>query len=379
MLKCDQTIKEYVDSHLQEAVDLLEALGKIPAPTRHEEKRAKFCMEWFIQQGADEVWIDDIKNVICAVDCDKHEEIVVFMAHTDVVFPDEEELPVRREGNRLYAPGIGDDTANLVNLMMAAKFILRRNVSMKKGVLFIANSCEEGLGNLEGCKEIFNSFGDRITEFYSFDGYMSQCISVPVGSHRYRIAVKAEGGHSYKDYGKENAICTMASLIQALYEIELPKEEKTTCNVGHIEGGTTVNSIPQEAAILYEYRSSSEKCLAVMNEKFNKVISDFENAGKRVTTQILGIRPGKGDIDEENLQSWTEKNITTIKKYYDGPIDCQPYSTDANIPLSRGVLANTIGTVIGDGGHTREEWIDIDSMESGISIALDLMLQYVKE
>ena len=153
----DQIIKDYVDEHLQEAISLLETLGKIPAPSRHEEKRAEFCRNWFLEQGASEVWIDEAKNAICAVDCDKYEDIVVFMAHTDVVFDDQEALPMRRQGNKLLAPGIGDDTANLVNLMMATKYILSKKVHLKKGMLFIANSCEEGLGNLDGCKAVFRS------------------------------------------------------------------------------------------------------------------------------------------------------------------------------------------------------------------------------
>ncbi|WP_312832204.1 M20/M25/M40 family metallo-hydrolase [Sedimentibacter saalensis] len=374
----EQLIKDYVDANLQEAIEFLEKLGKIPAPSHHEEKRAEFCKKWFVEQGAEKVWIDEAKNVICAVDCDKHEDIVVFMAHTDVVFPDIEELPMRREGKKLYAPGIGDDTANLVNLMMAAKYFLSNLIPMKKGVLFVANSCEEGLGNLDGCKEIFNKFGNRITEFYSFDGYMSQCTSIPVGSYRYRISAKADGGHSYLDFGNENAIYTISSLIQALYEVEVPTEEKTTYNVGFIEGGTTVNSIPQEASILYEYRSPSQKCLSEMEEKFNKIISDLRNSGKNINTEILGIRPGKGKMNEELFKSWTESNISVIKKYYDGSIDLQPYSTDGNIPLSKGIFANTIGTIAGGEAHKREEWVDLDSLSAGMSIALDLMLKYAK-
>lgn len=371
-------INDYVNAHIQEAIELLEKLGKIPAPSYHEERRSEFCSKWFKDQGAEAVWIDEMKNVICAIECDKYDEIVVFMAHMDIVFPDIEELPLRREGNKLYAPGIGDDTANLVNLMMATKYILNNKIPMKKGVLFIANSCEEGLGNLEGCKEIFKKFGDRITEFYSFDGYVSQCTSIPVGSYRYKISVKGEGGHSYLDFGRENAIQIMASLIQDLYKIEIPKAEKTTYNVGYIEGGSTVNSIPQEASILYEYRSPSQKCLDDMAHKFNTVLSNFKNAGKMITSEVLGIRPGKGEINEALLKSWTEKNINIIKKYYDGPMDLQPYSTDANVPLSRGVLANTIGTIVGGEAHKREEWVDLNSIPAGMRIVLDLVLQYAE-
>src|SRR5699024_3608926 len=155
-----------------------------------------------------------------------------------------------------------------------------------------------------------------------------QCTSIQVGSYRYKISVQEDGGHSYLDFGNENAIYTMTSLIQNLYEIEVPTEEKTTFNVGHIQGGSTVNSIGEEATILYEYRSSSLKFLYSMEEKFNKVIANFEKSDKRITVDTLGIRPGKGEFDEEKLKYWTEKNIDIIKMYYDGPIDQRPFSTD---------------------------------------------------
>ena len=374
----DKLINEYVNSHIAEAIKLLETLGKIPAPSYKEDRRAEFCLKWFQEQGAENTWIAEAKNVICTMDCDKFDDIVVFMAHTDIVFPDMKELTMKREGNRLYAPGIGDDTANLVNLMMSAKYFLNKKSCMKKGIMFVANSCEEGLGNLSGCKEVFNKYGDRINEFYSIDGYLSQCTSTPVGSHRYKISAKSEGGHSYLDYGNENAINVISSIIQGFDKIVLPDEEKTTQNVGYIEGGTTVNSIPQEASMLYEYRSSSQKCLMEMEEVVTNLISGIKNEGKNISVELMGVRPGKGEMDEESFNVWTENNISTIKKYFDGPIDTQPYSTDANVPLSIGVLANTIGTISGADAHKREEWVDLDSVPVGMKIVFSLMLKYVK-
>lgn len=377
-MKKQSDIKEYTVSNFREAVNLLEKLGRIPAPSGHEDKRAEFCLDWFRKQGGKNAWIDERKNVFCSLDCDKYPDIAVFAAHTDVVFPDTEELPLKREGKRVYAPGIGDNTGNLINLMMAAKYILNKDIPMGRGIIIAANSCEEGLGNLEGCKEIFRRYGDRITSFFSFDGYMSQCISIPVGSHRYKITVKTQGGHSYKDFGRENAILTMAYIVQKLYDIKLPKEEKTTCNVGCAKGGTSVNSIPSEAYFNYEYRSSSGKCLEIMQERFEHVIGSFKRAGKDVSVENLGMRPGRPEGENRLLDEWTQKNIRIIRKYYDGPMDTAAFSTDSNIPLSLGILANTIGTVTGEGAHTRQEWIDTDSLIPGTGIILELMLGYAK-
>ena len=370
-------IEAFIRQHKEEAVDLLEELGKIPAPSHKEEKRAAFCKNWFEKVGCKDVRIDGAQNVICQFCCDKYEDIVVLMAHTDVVFDDMEELPMTREGNILYAPGIGDDTANLVNLMMGAAFLTEHADELKTGIMVVANSCEEGLGNLKGCKEIFKNYGSRIKAFYSFDCYLSACIYTPVGSHRYQIQVQTEGGHSYRDFGRDNAIHIAAQIVNELYQIEPPAGETTTYNVGTITGGTTVNSIPQEAVLLYEYRSSSEKCLKEMEEKFQQVIEKFRRQGKMVNVEILGIRPGAGEYDKTELETWTKKNIACIREFYDGAMDVSPGSTDANIPLSKGILANTIGTVKGGGAHTREEWVDLDSIPTGMGIVMNILAQYL--
>ena len=323
------------------------------------------------------MWIDEAQNVICKFSCDRYDEITVMMAHMDVVFNDTEELPMRRDGDILRAPGIGDDTANLMNLMLATRFLVQHKDRLHTGLMIVANSCEEGLGNLKGCKEIFNNYGDRIRRFYSFDGYMSQCTSIAVGSHRYRMQVQCPGGHSYLDFGKDNAIQIAAEIIHELYRITPPQQEYTTYNVGRIEGGSTVNSIAQEVTLLYEYRSASEACLQVMKGELNRVVNEFRAKGKKINLEVLGVRPGCGDGDKTELKKWTSENAACIRQYYEGELDLGPYSTDANIPLSRNVLANTIGTVKGAGAHTRAEWVDLKSLPAGLGIVLSLMNRYL--
>lgn len=370
-------IKNYILNGMDETKELLENLGKIPAPSHHEDRRAQFCKRWFLSQGAQHVIVDDAKNVVCEINCENAESIAVFMAHMDTVFEDEKEFSVRWENERLYAPGIGDDTANLVNLMMTYKYLKKYENNLKKGILIVANSCEEGLGNLDGCKEIFKNYGERIDEFYSFDGYISQCTNRPVGSYRYKIDVKVTGGHSYADFGRKNAIVELSNIIQELYEIAPPKDEKTTYNVGKIEGGSTVNSIAEHACMLYEFRSESQKCLKEMKDKFYETISKHKKEDVEVKVEVIGIRPGSGWRDKEKLVKWTKKNVNIIKSCFDGELDLKASSTDANIPLSKGVFANTIGTVIGGLAHTENEWIDFSSMKIGQEIAIRLVSQYL--
>lgn len=250
--------RAYAREVYEEELELLRRLARIPAPSHHEERRAAFIREWLVEQGApeDSVRIDEANNVILSLGGEEHEECAVFSAHTDVVFPDTDELPLHEDETRLYAPGVGDDTANLVGLLMAARFFIRHKLPLDRDILVVANSCEEGLGNLEGTRALFRALKRRVHEFTSFDLYLGMHVTSAVGSHRWRVRCTTEGGHSWENFGRDNAIEALCSFIEDLYAMELPKEAKTTVNVGRFVGGTTVNSIAEEAAVLVEYRSA---------------------------------------------------------------------------------------------------------------------------
>ena len=134
-----EELDRFIASCKDEQAELLMTLGRIPAPSHHEEKRAAFCKKWFEHEGCNEVWIDEAQNVICKFNCDRYDEITVMMAHMDVVFNDTEELPMRRDGDILRAPGIGDDTANLVNLMLATRFLVQHKDRLHTGLMIVAN------------------------------------------------------------------------------------------------------------------------------------------------------------------------------------------------------------------------------------------------
>ena len=140
-------------------------------------------------------------------------------------------------------------------------------------MLVVANACEEGLGNLDGTKALFAKYGTRIQGFYSFDIYMPLCCSSAVGSYRYKITCKTPGGHSYANFGDPSAIQLLCGLVNELYQIQPPVRSRTTYNVGRIEGGTTVNSIAQQASMLYEFRSTAQDCLEEMEEKFRRAVA----------------------------------------------------------------------------------------------------------
>lgn len=382
--KIKQLATAYADECHEEELELLRTLAQIPAPSGHEERRAEFIRDWLLAQGApvESVRIDDAKNVILSLPAGAgaaDDGIAVFAAHTDVVFPDTEPLPLAESATRLLAPGVGDDTANLVGLLLAARYLMRNRIALDRPLLVVANSCEEGLGNLAGTRELFRQYDGRVREFTSFDLYLGMHVVSAVGSHRWRVMCHTQGGHSWENFGRDNAIEELCSLIEDLYAMELPTAAKTTINVGRFEGGTTVNSIAEDASVLVEYRSASEECLELMYGKFVGLVEEHLRKGSRIDVKLIGRRPASGEripAGQGELIARTDEVLRELGGVT--PIH-QESSTDANIPLSLGVCAHTVGTVEGDLLHTREEWIEKDSLRRGLAVILALMLAHATD
>lgn len=187
-------ILQYLDCVKDETIALIETLCRIPAPSHLEDERAKFIQQWLEKQGAQGVYIDEAKNVVYPVACENANDIVLFSAHTDTVFPDTQEMPFSFDNEYLYSPGVGDDTTCLAVLLMVAKYVAQNHLQPPRGILFVANSCEEGLGNLKGIKQIMHDYAGRISRAYTFDGQYDALVVKCVGSHRYELTLTTEGG-----------------------------------------------------------------------------------------------------------------------------------------------------------------------------------------
>lgn len=376
-MNMSQEILDYIELHRQEALDLLIELARIPAPSHHEELRAQFCLDWLRAQGAESAYIDDAWNVIYPIGCTDTNPVVVFMAHSDVVFPDTTPLPLSVSDGKIHCPGVGDDTANVAALLMAAKYITEHNLYPKGcGILLIVNSCEEGLGNLKGSRKIAEDFGNRIREFVSFDGGVFTVVNEAVGSRRYRIEVRTEGGHSYGCFGNRNAIACLASLISELYAVQVPPVGKTTYNVGTVSGGTSVNTIAQYAEMLYEFRSDKRESLLIMEKAFREIIQRHRSHGLDITVTLVGDRPCSGNVDAELERGLSERAAEAVLRHFGREAQYGSGSTDCNIPLSMGIPAVCVGCADGAGAHTREEYVIIDSLIPGLGLAFDLILHH---
>lgn len=372
-----EAILRYIEEHRQEAFDLLVELAQIPAPSNHEEQRAAFCKAWLEQQGAQSVYIDDALNVIYPVGCTANNPLTVYMAHSDVVFPDTQPLPLTIQDGKIFCPGVGDDTANVVALLMASKYIAQNNLQpSNEGVLLVINSGEEGLGNLKGSRKIMEDFGSRIREFVSLDGTSGSCVVKAVGSKRYRVAIRTEGGHSYGAFGNRNAIAYLASLIDTLYTMKVPPKGKTTYNVGTISGGTSVNTIAQFAEMLYEFRSDERESLALMEQHFNAAIDFYRAKGVEVEVELLGERPCSGEVDMHREEALMVRATAAVLRHCGVEMDFHVGSTDCNIPLSMGIPSICTGCYVGGGAHTRKEWVEIESLLPGLKVAFELVLHH---
>ena len=376
-MELTKEILRYMEEHRQEAYELLLELAQIPAPSNREEKRAEFCRNWLLRQGAEGVYMDEACNVVYPVGCGGTQDLVVFMAHSDVVFPDTEALPLKVGDGKIFCPGVGDDTANVVALLMTAGYIARQKLMPKDcGVLLIVNSGEEGLGNLKGSRKILADFGSRIREFVTLDGTAEGGVSRAVGSKRYRVEIDTEGGHSYGAFGNRNAIAYLASLINTLYAIKVPEMGKTTYNVGTISGGTSVNTIAQHAEMLYEFRSDERQSLEIMERHFQAAVDDYRAKGVTVTVKLVGDRPCGGPVSREKMEDMMNRANEAAQRHYGHGFTFGSGSTDCNIPLAMGIPAICVGCYRGRGAHTRQEYVEIDSLLPGLKFASDLILYH---
>lgn len=324
--------------------------------------------------------------------------LIVFAAHMDTVFPDMKPMPYKEYRERIYCPGIYDDTVNLVNILLAARFVTQHHLQPKGcGILFVCNTCEEGMGNLKGTRQLFADYGDRIKEFYTFDLVYNEIVDHAVGSCRFEVTARTKGGHSYLNFGNDNAIQRMAAFIQDLYTIELPENAchqdgtdyclpgayyspgatplsgKSSFNVGLIEGGTSVNTIAQKCTALCEYRSDSAAAMEELDREFREL---FEK--HKLKYDVIGIRPGEklGEAAEQRRSEMLDMTAGIVKETTGMEPTRLSSSTDCNIPLSLGIPAICIGTCLGHGAHTREEYLIKSSLLPGRMIATEVVLSY---
>ncbi len=329
---------------------------EIAAPSFKEETRGRELQRVFQQLGLQNVTVDRVGNVLGRYPGAAPRPHVVIAAHLDTVFPEGTNVKVKREGSVLHGPGIGDDCRGLAVLVAIVREMKNAKVQTPGSITFVANVGEEGLGDLRGVKELFNNtLKDQIDRFVSIDGTGVHVTNVAVGSHRYRVTFKGPGGHSFGAFGMANPMGAMGRAIAGIQEIQVPRQPKTTFNVGRIGGGTSVNSIPSEGWMELDMRSSDPVWLAAVDANIQKAIDAAvaeENArwGKpgtiTVAKELVGDRPA-GSTPESSPIVRNGLAAATVLGF---TANLGEGSTDSNIPMSLKVPSITIG----GGGRGRD-------------------------
>ena len=329
---------------------------EIPAPSFKEEARGRELQRVFQQLGLQNVTVDRAGNVLGDHPGAAPRPHVVIAAHLDTVFPEGTNVKVKREGSVLHGPGIGDDCRGLAVLVAIVREMKNAKVQTPGSITFVANVGEEGLGDLRGVKELFNNtLKDQIDRFVSIDGTGVHVTNVAVGSHRYRVTFKGPGGHSFGAFGMANPMGAMGRAIARIQEVQVPRQPKTTFNVGRIGGGTSVNSIPSEGWMELDMRSSDPASLSAVDANIQKAIDAAvteENArwGKpgtiTVAKELVGDRPA-GSTPESSPIVRSALAAATVLGF---TANLGEGSTDSNIPMSLKVPAVTIG----GGGRGRD-------------------------
>ena len=285
-------IKAYEPKTIEEQIRTCE----IPAPSFKEQKRAEYYKQRFTELGLKNIRIDREGNVIGERPGANSATSLVLAAHLDTVFPEGTDVKVKRSGNVLTAPGIGDDCRGLTVILSVIRALNEAKIQTNGSVIFVANVGEEGLGDLRGVRHLFKEeLKGRITHFISIDGTGLGLTNAGVGSNRYRVTFKGPGGHSYGAFGMQNPIHALGRAIEKISRFEVPKQPKTTFNVGRIEGGTSVNSIAHTAWMEMDMRSESAAELAKLDAAFKRAVNDavteennFWKSDKKVSVEIKG-------------------------------------------------------------------------------------------
>ncbi len=368
-------------------------LVAIPAPLHGEQARAEWFSQQFTAAGLSRVQIDSIGNVIgilpaAGLPPESSGPVVALSAHLDTVFPIDTPLHPIREGDRLIAPGACDNGAGLAGLLAIAHALLRSRIELPVPLIFFCNVGEEGEGDLRGVRYLYSRspLAGRIAAHIVLDGAGGDAaVTQALGSRRYKVTVSGPGGHSFTDAGTPNPIAALASALAALAGIPLPEEPRTTLNLGTIHGGTSVNSIPESAQAAIDFRSTSADELLRLEVGLHRAVEDAidrSNARAKaagaasrgpLTFEIakIGDRPAAHLPADSPLLD----TLRAVDRHLGLRTDLRLGSTDANIPLSLGIPALSMGAGgEGGGAHTLAEWYSAKHREHGLRRVLLLVL-----
>jgi acetylornithine deacetylase/succinyl-diaminopimelate desuccinylase-like protein len=380
------TVRAAIDDQYDQVLADLVRITETPAPPFNESKRAVLFAQMLRDAGLTDVTIDPEGNVVALRPGLSEGPVLVVSAHLDTVFPEGTPIKVRREGERLFAPGIGDDSLGLATILAWVRVLETERIATRQPILFVGTVGEEGPGDLRGVRYLFtkSAWKNRIGAFLSIDNAdAGRVVNGAVGSRRYRLGFKGPGGHSYGAFGIVNPIAAMAETVRGIYAIRVPAEPRTTYAASVVTGGTSVNAIPDLVQLEVDMRSGDPASLAQLERELLAAAEagvTAENAARSVaageislTRELIGDRPaGATPPDHPLVRTGLAASAAAG---FAARLDDS--STDSNIPMSLGIPALTIGTGAGGGRtHSLDEYLDTgrERFVAGMSVGLAIIL-----
>jgi tripeptide aminopeptidase len=353
----------WVDAHAGEIAEQAVRICEIPAPTFEEGERAKYVRDRFEGLGLKDVTIDAAGNVRGRRPGTGGPGLAM-AAHLDTVFPRGTDVRVKRQGSRMLAPGIGDNSVAIAALLGMVEALNAAGVVTGGDLYLASNTGEEGLGDLRGMKAFMADVKDKVQAAIAVEGMkLKRIVHVAVGSRRYKVTYTARGGHSWGHFGSPSAIHILGRAIADISRLEVPKDPKATYNVGVIHGGTTVNTIAAEADMLVDMRSVSTQALADLEKRVLAIIDRAAREGDgQADLRLVGDRPpGSIPADHPVVQTCQAVHQALGLETFS-----EASSTDHNVPLGIGLPGVCLAVTEGANEHRLDEYIETGPIPTGV-------------
>lgn len=359
------------NAYLEPIIELTTTFTQISAPSNDEMDRAQAVRDDLLAKGYDDVRMDEIGNVTGRIPGKDRSKCLLVAAHTDTVFPREVDLTVTRKDDTLHAPGVGDNTVALATVTMLKKAFEELGETPAIDIVITGNVGEEGLGDLKGMKAVVSALPD-IAGAIAVEGHALGSVTYEaVGSRRYRVTVTGKGGHSWGQAGTPSAIHHMAHLIADMDDIPLTKTPKTSFNAGIVQGGISVNTIAPEVTAVLDMRSSDGDALEALVAEVDRVLASPRPDGIEVQVEVVGDRPAgsqPADMPLVTIAAGVLQELGLSVRH-------EPGSTDANVPIARGIPAVCIGVTTGGFAHREDEFINLSPIPTGFAHLLTVILR----
>jgi tripeptide aminopeptidase len=361
-------LKEQFDWVIQQGI----AIQQIPAPTFSEKARAEYVANQFKQFGLQNIQIDELYNVTALMQGKQTGQSgVMVSAHTDTVFSADTDLTIRKDKDLIYGPGLGDNSVGVSGMLGLIAIMQKLNIQPEADIWFVANTREEGLGDLGGMKAVFQQLRPHIQSVINLEGMAyGHVYHAGIAVRRLHITAKGEGGHSWLNFGRTSAIHGIMELGAQITHLRPSESPRTTFNIGIIEGGQSINTIAAEAGLWLDLRSEESNALARFEREVRKIVETASKPNLSFNIEVVGDRPAGSIPTSHNLVQMALAALeqTGVKGTLENG------STDANVPLASGCPAVTVGITRGGNAHRSDEYIEVSPVAGGMRQLLLLTL-----